>query len=46
MEESRITKRVFNLDYQVCTNWSLEHKDILYSAGLNQIYDNRDYLQY
>ncbi len=41
MEESRIPKRVFNLDYQVCKNWSLELKDILYSAGLNQIYDNK-----
>ncbi len=40
IEESRITKRVFNLDYQVCKNWSLELKDILYSASLNQIYDN------
>ncbi len=41
MAESRITKRVFNLEYQVCKNWSLELKDILYSAGLNQIYNNR-----
>ncbi len=29
-----------NLDFEVCKNWSLELKDILYSAGLNQIYDN------
>ncbi len=40
MEESRITKCVFNLDYQVCKNWSLELKDFLDSAGLNKIYDN------
>ncbi len=35
MEESRIIKHVFNLDYRVCKNWSLELKDILYSTGLN-----------
>ncbi len=37
MDESRITKCVFNLDYQICKNWSLELKDILYSSGLNNI---------
>ncbi len=37
MDESRITKRVFNLDYKICKNWSLQLKDILYSAGLNEI---------
>ncbi len=40
IDESRITKRVFNLDYLICKNWSLELKNILYSAGLNDIYDN------
>ncbi len=37
MDESRITKRVFNLDYKICKNWSLQRKDILYSGGLNKI---------
>ncbi len=32
MDESRITKLVFNLDYQICKNWSIELKDILYSV--------------
>ncbi len=41
MEESRIIKCVFNLDYQICKNLSLELKDILYSAGLNQTYHNK-----
>ncbi len=38
MDENRITKCVFNLD----KNWSLELKDILYSASLSQIYDNNN----
>ncbi len=42
MDESRITKCVFNLDYQICKNWSFEFKDILYSTGLNKIYDNKN----
>ncbi len=42
MDESKITKCVFNLDYQIYQNWSFELKDILYSAGLNQIYDNKN----
>ncbi len=42
MDENRITKCVFNLDYHICKNWSLELKDILYSTGLNQIYDNNN----
>ncbi len=42
MDESRITKRVFNLDYQICKNWNLELKDILYSACLIEIYKNNN----
>jgi hypothetical protein len=41
MENSRLTKRVFNQDYQLCKNWSHELKDILYSAGLNQLCDSK-----
>ncbi len=39
MGESRITKRVFNLDNQICKYRSLERND-MYSASLNQTYDN------
>ncbi len=42
LDESRKTKCVLNLDYQICKKWSLELKDILYSTGLNQIYDNKN----
>ncbi len=35
MDESKITKRLFNLDYHICENWNLEIKDIPYSAGLD-----------
>ena len=41
MENNRITKRVFNYDYQLCKNWSHELKDILYSVGLNQEFDSK-----
>ncbi len=41
-DESRITKHVFNLDYQICKKCSLGLKDIMYSAGLNQIYHNKN----
>ncbi len=39
MDESRIIKYVFNLDYQICKNWTFELED-LHSAGFNQIYGN------
>ncbi len=42
IDESRITKHEFTLDYQICQNWSLELKDILYSTCLNQIYENKN----
>ncbi len=42
MDESRITKHVFNLEYQICKKCSLELKDIMYYAGLNQIYHNKN----
>ncbi len=33
---------MLNLEYQICKNWDLELKDILYSVGLNQLYDNKN----
>ncbi len=38
MDDSRLTKRIFNWDYNLCKNWCLEIKQILYSASLQHIY--------
>ena len=42
MDENRLTKRIFNWDYNLCKNWCLEIKQILYSASLEHIYDEQN----
>ncbi len=38
MSEDRLTKNVFNWDYNVCKNWSYEIKEIFYSINMQQEY--------
>jgi hypothetical protein len=42
MDESRITKRVFNCDYRKGKCWSKQVKDILCSVNLDQSYVTKD----
>ncbi len=42
IDESRLTKRIFNWDYNLCKNWCLEIKQILYSASLQHIYNEQN----
>ena len=42
MDENRLTKRIFNWDYNLCKNWCLEIKQILYSASLEHIYNEQN----
>ncbi len=39
MNESRLTKKIFNWDYNLCKSWCLEIKQILHSASLQHIYN-------
>ena len=38
MSEDRLTKKVFNWDYNVCKNWSYEIKEIFDSINMQQVY--------
>ena len=42
MDDNRVTKQVFNMDYQKCAkNWSTEIKTILNYIGCSDHYNNR-----
>ncbi len=41
MSEDRLTKNVFNWDYNLCKNWSYEIKEIFYSINMQQIYNTK-----
>ncbi len=36
MQDERLTKKVFNWDYEIGSNWSRDIKDILYEINMQQ----------
>lgn len=45
MDNDRLTKRVFNHDYNTCmNNWSSNIKHIMDTIGLSEQYNSREYV--
>ncbi len=41
MPDDYLTKNVFTWDYNLCTNWSSEVKDIFSSINMEQVYTTK-----